>query len=262
MTRELSGERAVPICKMCMAEVPRLARCHIYPRSLSREMAARDVLVQVAITPHPRSGFANGGMYDDNIVCPRCELAFKAADDCAIDFRRAVLTLRPPVTFPYPNDGARFPAFAASPELLHTFAMQTWLRCHLSDRPEYNQASDKAIAEETIGCLLGGGSTLATGRQVSYTFDRSDLGALMIPPMHYDDFTPPMYEMVMPNMAIFIAAGPDGLPAGLAEIALTPGPTVTVWRARAMQELRMGRLAAVLAPNVAQVDRMFQSTKK
>lgn len=202
----------MPICKLCLADVPKLVRCHIYPRSMSRAMAADDVLVQVANDPRPRAGFANGGMYDENIVCDECERRFKPADDCAIDFRLAVLTLRPPITFPYPQDGAKIPAFRASPELLHTFAMQTWLRAHLSERSEHSQVSNDVIAAETTDCLLSGTSTLTTGRQVAYAFDRSDLGALMIAPMHYADFIPPMYELVMPNMVVFIAASVGGLP--------------------------------------------------
>lgn len=252
----------MPICKMCQAEVPRLARCHIFPRSMSRDMAAGGPIVQVALEPEPRAAFANGGLYDDNIVCPTCERRFHAADTHAIEFRRAVLTLRPPITFPYPQDGAQLPSFEASPEMLHTFAMQTWLRCQLSDRQEHAQVSDAAIASETIDCLLRGISTLSTGRQVAYAFDRSDMGTLMLGPMHYTDFEPPMYELGMPNMTIFIAATTAGLHAGFREIALRPGLTVTVWRPRSMQRYRMDRLAMVMAPTIAQVDKMFGSSKK
>lgn len=247
----------MPTCKLCGDDVPHLARCHIYPRALSRAIAgSENVLVGVACHPQPRAAYARGGMFDDNIVCPSCEQRFKRADDYAIEFRKAVLELRPPVTFPFHE--AKLPAFEASPELLHTFAMQTWLRSFLSERAEHDQLTDSAIAKQTIECLLRGESTLSTGRQIAYEVNRSDLGQMMLAPMHAPDFSPPIYELAMPNMAIRIAAGDGGLPKGFSDIALRPGKIVVVWRPRKMHDHRINQLNELIGPNVRQLDRMFK----
>lgn len=249
----------MPTCKLCQTQVDRLVRCHIYPEALSRAVAAGGSLVHS--TNHEsgtRTGYAHGGMYDKEIVCSACEALFKAADDHALDFRRRVLTLKPPYYFPWGKTA--LPVFPCNPQLLHTFAMQTMLRCLLSDRPEYANVSDDALEAEAKASLLNGVCPSLENRQVAYAFDRSDLGSMMMGPMHHP-MPQPMYELIMGNMTIFIASTDQGLPPGFSFFALRDGPDAVVWRTKRLQVLRIKQLADWFAPSVTSTDRMLKGRR-
>ena len=250
----------MPTCKLCKTRVHKLVRCHIYPEALSRAIAAGGPLVHS--TNHEsgtRTGYAHGGMYDKEIICAACEALFKAADDHALDFRRQVLTLKPPYYFPWGK--AALPVFPCNPQLLHTFAMQTLLRGLLSNRPEYSNITDDEIEAEVRSCLLGGALPSLKDREVAYAFDRSDLGSMMLGPMHHPS-PQDMYELTMGNMAIFIASSDRGLPKGLSFIALRDGSDAAVWRTKKLQALRIDHLAEWLAPSAIAMDRMLMGRRQ
>lgn len=248
-------------CRMCHREVEKLICCHIYPDAFTREMRREGgVLVHASNgNSGPRAGIANKGMFDRNIVCADCEAMFKAADDYAIEFRRHVLALTLPSYTPW-GEGSLRVFYPSQPELLHRFAMQTWFRCYLSDLHE--AVADQAIADEIRPCLLSGESTIRAGRQVTYVFDRSDLGRLALGPILHQGIEFPMYELAMPNMVILIAATPAGLPPGFSAISLRPGNEVAVWRTRKWQRIRLQHLDHVLGPSADRIDRMFGSAKR
>lgn len=218
-------------CGMCGAQAAKLAKSHIYPRSMTREAAGDGPMVAVPMKPEQgrRPSYANGGFFD-RIVCRACEQRFGPADEYAIKFRRDVLHLRR-VAVPQHNT-LRFLRFSASPELLHTFAMQCWYRAFLSHHPDYDQAVDPELAQEVQTALMAGRSTLGSGREVAYLFERGDFATIMAPPMYAGLPNFQAHILGMPNMTIWIAAGPAGLPPGFKQIALHPGGHATVYRGR------------------------------
>lgn len=250
------------VCKLCGDKGVNLVRCHLYPRSMSRELAGPDNLL-VAMSDRdgkPRTSYAPSGVYDDQIVCGNCERRFKDADDYGIEFRRRVIRLGPP--FRIGRHGRSFPIFEARPAALHTFATQTWLRCHLSERTFDDGMRNEPMFSLVRDCILEGRSTLDVGPAVALMFDVSALGAVMLHPVLHDEPDYPVYELHLPNMAILIAASERGLPPAFDPIKLVPGGEVMVLRTKKLVEARLDYLLDTYLTNRVSVDRMMARTTR
>lgn len=245
-------------CKLCGSSGVKLVRCHLYPKSISRELAGRDNRL-VALSNNadgPRTAYAHGGIYDDAIVCDECERRFKAPDDYGIDFRKRVISLAPP--FRIGLHGRQFPIFAARPALLHSFAMQTWLRCYLSDRTFDQSMRNQEVFSQVRKCVLDGRSTLSTGYEVAFMFDISTLASVLLNPMLHADPEHPVYEFHLANMVILISGSNRGLPTPFTPIVLAEGDEVTVLRSK--KKLNAGRidyLVETFVANRESVERMM-----
>ena len=223
--------RAVLICKLCLRPTAALVRCHIYPRSRSREIAGVGPLVSLARrNESTQVGRADGGLYDRGIVCGQCEKSFKSADDYAIEFRRKALFLTGPCDFPLKQ--LAFPSFQADAALLHAFAVTTLVRASLSDRWEHEHTRDRELEAVARRSLLHGVPTIECGREVCFVVTRGELGKIMAAPVLHPLDTYPVYRLQMPNFTAFVAASDNGLMPGFKNIALREGKPVLIWRRR------------------------------
>lgn len=220
----------MPICKVCGQQVAKLIRCHIYPDALTKAAAGEErKLVGMSLTYGPRASYAMTGLFDDNLACLDCERLFGRADDYAIMFRRRVLALSLPTVR---WGGATLPTFEADPARLHSFAMNTLLRAHLSERWEFNAVDEPAIAKEALQALHGGQSTIESGREVVIVVTRSSLAGLLATPYPRDFDGHPVFVIQLPNMTFFVALSSAGVGPAFSPMALRPGHEVTVWRRR------------------------------
>lgn len=220
----------MPICKMCETEKAKLIKCHIYPESMSKEVSGepRCLVSMIAGGGQSIANYAHGGIYDKEIICSSCESLFKDADDYAIDFRRSVL--KNTISAKLLLQTVRFPSYEVSPEKLHRFALQTWLRSHYSERYEHRQISNPELAKEISALITNGKETISTGIAVCFLFFTSDLAQVMMSPVLYKEIDFPLYSMWMPNMNVLIASSDRGLPPGFSDIQLQQGRPVTVLR--------------------------------
>ncbi|HEY1034616.1 MAG TPA: hypothetical protein VGE09_06515 [Pseudoxanthomonas sp.] len=249
------------VCKVCGLDQPKLARCHIYPDSMTKEAAGPS---QEMAAMYVRDGVAHAapaiaGLFDDNIVCPDCERLFGPADQYAINFRRDVLALRGRFTTPM---GLQLPHYDADAAMLHAFAMNTLLRALLSDRWEYRAVHDPAIAAEVIPTLTGQGRTIDSGRGVALLFTTGDLGSMAASPTLRDVPGTPVYVIQLPNMQLVIAASPAGLIPGFDAMQLQAGQPVRVWRRRRPIEEELKAPSETIAATGARVDRIFAGMRR
>lgn len=242
-------------CKMCGRTEKRLARCHIYPHSLTRDMRGPSgSVIALSLIQDDDVSFANGGIYDESIVCQECEKLFAVADQYAVEFRRRVLkqiSLRG-------EQLEGLPAFEGNPDLLHTFAMTTWLRTFLCERDEYANASDPRIADEVKALLLAGKSTLISGRQVSLGFSSNPLSEIFAPPVLHAVGGFGLYHLQMPNMAIWISASSKGLPPGFRDISLRDGYNVKAWVNKDFVPVNLDHVAPRFAASAGRINRMLK----
>lgn len=242
-------------CKICGETSPKLARCHIYPHSLTRDMRGPSgSVIALSLVHNDDVSFANGGTYDETIVCLKCEKLFAVADQYAIEFRRLVLkqlSLRG-------EQLEGIPEFEGDPELLHTFAMTTWLRTFLCERNEYKDAADPRIANEVKTLILAGKSTLLSGRQVTYGFSSNPLSEIFAPPVLHEVGGFSLYHLQMPNMAIWISADSNGLPNGFRDISLRNGSKVSVWVSKTFVPVNIDHVAPKFAASADRIDRMLK----
>ncbi|WP_354519373.1 hypothetical protein [Lysobacter enzymogenes] len=227
---------------------------------MSREIAIEGgPLVAISTNRGPRAHYSWNGFYDDNIVCSQCESLFKAADDYAIEFRRDALYLRRsawPMKTRRPTH--KLLTFKANPELLHRFALQTWLRATLSDRYDFEAAKPGWISEHAASCLLGSAPTLVRDApEVSYNIIRDDRAAAMTSPVVSDVPGYPLVLIPLPHMTIQIATSSNGLPPGFKEIALRSGEEVTVWRPRHLADAAVDQHVEMLAEVADRVEHLF-----
>lgn len=226
----LSEEDQMPLCKICNRHASKLIRCHIYPAALSKEAAGEDrKLISMSMTNGPRASFATAGLFDEHLACLDCERLFGPADNYAIMFRRRGLALNLPVV---QWTAASLPTFDADPERLHTFAMNTLLRAHFSDRWEVRSVHVPEIAGEALAALQGGRATIHSGREVAIILTRSDLAGFLATPHPLDIGGHSVYAIQLPNMMFYVAMSCMGLGPAFSHMALRPGREVTVWRRR------------------------------
>ncbi|MEI7038071.1 hypothetical protein [Fulvimonas yonginensis] len=240
--------------------MPKLAKCHVYPESISAELGGEArALVTMSLEGGGRSSYARAGMYDREIVCPSCEELFKDADDCAIDFRRRVLGWVPPYRFlPYPDATIKLPIFPGDSRLLHQFAVQSWLRAHLSNRFIEKENKNSDLERIIAKAILDKSETIDLGIQVAYVFDVSPFGRLMMNPISHTAVFP-MYELAMGRMTVLIASTDKGLPPGFRDIALNGTNEALVYRTRRFNDMRLDIFAEFYSSNREKVDRMFQA---
>lgn len=246
----------MPTCKLCQRTVPKLIRCHIYPDAMTPSLAEDGPVIHIATSRDAAHlGYSNNGLFDREIVCADCERLFQHGDNHGTAFRKAVLALDGLLR--YYDAEPELPIFRADPEALHTFAMQTLLRAHLSQRRECKAIHNDAIAAEVYAHLKAGTSTLETGRQVIYCFGRSAIDAVMMSPMFKNIPGWPCYQLTMPHMVIYIAGSASGLPDPMPSFALQPGNEVLVWRRRRLEGFDPAVIMKVLGDNSERIDRLL-----
>lgn len=256
----------MPYCKVCQQEVPKLVRCHIYPHSMARELAAEDGGHLLAMSDRfgPRMSVAHAGIFDDNIACEECERRFGPADDYAVNFRRAVLSLSIPFSVErlHPTQDLptiRLPTFRADPTRLHSFAMNTLFRSFLSERWEHDQITEAFIEQEVRMSLGTGDPTISSGREICIIVTMSEVGAYLATPHLLPHPDHPKYVLQMPKMTIFVDAGTKGLGPGFSVLALRPGDHVAVWRRRkpVLEELKWpSEIMAALGDRIDSFDKV------
>ncbi len=247
----------MPLCKVCGQQVAKLIRCHIYPDSLTKEAAGEErKLVGMSLTNGPRASYAMAGLFDDNLACLDCERLFGRADDYAIMFRRRALALSLPTVR---WGAASLPTFEGDPARLHSFAMNTLLRAHLSDRWELNAVNEPEIAQEALQALHGGQSTIDGGREVSIVVTRSALAGLYATPHRRDFGGHPVFVIQLPNMMFFVALSTAGVGPAFSHMALRPGREVTVWRRRNPIPQELVDARDMFEALGDRVDRMFKA---
>lgn len=249
----------MPICKMCGNENLKLIRCHIYPESMSKEVSGvpHCLVSMIAGGDQPIANYAHGGIYDKKIICSSCESLFKDADDYAINFRRSVLKNTIPAKLLLQT--VRFPSYEASPEKLHRFAMQTWLRSHFSERYEHQQINSPELAKEISALITNKKETISTGIAVCFLFFTSDLPQVMMSPVAYKEVDFPLYSMWMPNMNVLIASSDRGLPPGFSDIQLQQGQPVTVLRTSQMFTPMLETIVNGVTPYYDKLSIMFDA---
>ena len=259
--KDFSGV-SMPICKMCGEKREKLIRCHIYPVSMSKEISGTPHCLVAMSTRDERliSHYAHGGIYDDGIVCEYCEKLFKEPDDYAIDFRRRVLNLSIPATLRL--NTTKLPSFEVSAEKLHRFAMQTWLRSHLSQRHENLQVNDHVTGNLISRLILDRKETIGENIEVAFLFFTSDLAQVMMSPVHYQDSEFPFYSMWMPNMNIFISSGQKGLPPAFSMIRLERQKPVTVLRTKKVFDSMFETILDGVIPHYEKISLLFDNYSK
>jgi hypothetical protein len=250
------------VCKMCGYACKKLTRCHIYPESMSKEISGKPhCLVSMKnLGKTLITNYAYGGIYDDNIVCASCENKFKAADDYVIEFRRKVLKLEG--EFQLPLNTAKFLSYKCSPEKLHAFAMQTWLRSHYSQRHENLGIDNNAVAAKISSRLLSGQETIDLDIDVSYLFFTCNLAHIMTSPMHFAAPDYPLYSLQMPNMNVLIAASERGLPPEFSDIRLKKNKPVTVLRTKKLFEPMLDNIMQGVSPHYERMKFLFAAYKR
>ena len=268
------------ICRICSAEVAKLARCHIYPDAMTKEAGGEDrQLVGITI----RDGIshvsqAGAGLYDSDIVCHACEQRFHWADDYAIRFWRRALSLEGDFAFPHdvvfelPSyyDGGmlvrtsigtrpmiEFPCFRADGARLHAFAMNTLYRALLSDRWEFRQVTDQTIAQEVRPTLFGQGRTIDSGRSICLIITRDILGSLTIAPWLKTGDGQDVYLLQMPHLAIYIAADHRPLLPAMEDIKLNGSGSVHVYRRRNPERFELDPAAEAIAAAHPRICKIF-----
>lgn len=249
----------MPFCKVCQQEVPKLIRCHIYPNSMTREIASAG-LVAMSTINGPRAAYAHAGLFDDNLACLACETRFGPADDYAIRFRRAVLSWGMP--FDIRHGTLRLPTFQADAGLLHTFAINVLFRSHLSDRPEHRKINSEVIDAEAREALRTGHSTIENGRQVAIIVTTGDLGGMTSSPHIKFNGDHPLYLIQMPHISFMVAASDAQLNPEWHGLILKPGQPVTIWRRRRPELFELENAKKALSMVGDRVDRMFNAWKK
>jgi hypothetical protein len=257
-----SQRKTMPVCKMCGETKEKLIRCHIYPRSMSREISGeKHCLVSMSMRGEkPISGYAPGGLFDDDIVCGECEKLFKEADDYAIEFRRKVLRLDMPAKLPL--NTVKFPSFEASPEKLHRFATQTWLRSHLSQRHENEQINNPQMARIIAEHISMRNETIDTWIEVSYMFFTQKVAQVMMAPVHFNAPEFPVYSIWMPNMNIVISATDSGLPPAFSQLRLQKNKPVTVLRTKKIFDSMFEIISEGVMPHYEKLEYLFGRTDK
>jgi hypothetical protein len=249
----------MPFCKVCQQQVPKLIRCHIYPDSMTREIAS-DGLVAMSTVNGPRAAYAHAGLFDDNLACLACEMRFGPADDYAIRFRRAVLTWGMPYEIRYGT--LRLPTFQADAGLLHSFAVNVLFRSHLSDRPEHRQTNSEVIDAEAREALRTGRSTIESGRQIAIVATTGNLGGMISSPHIKLNGDHPLYLIQMPHISFMVAASDAQLNPEWHGITLKPGQPVTIWRRRRPERFELEVANKMFGMVGDRVDRMFNALRK
>ena len=246
----------MPLCKICNRNAAKLIRCHIYPDALSKEAAGDErKLVSMSTTHGPRASFATAGLFDEHLACLECERLFGPADNYAIMFRRQALALALPTVR---WRAASLPTFDADPERLHSFAMNTLLRAHFSDRWEVKSVEVPEMAGEALVALQGGRATIYGGREVAIILTRSDLAGFLATPYPLDFGGHPVYVIQLPNMMFYVAVSSAGLGPAFSHMALRPGREVTVWRRRKPVPQELFPARDMFEALGDRIDRMFK----
>lgn len=248
----------MPLCKVCLRDVPKLIRCHIYPKSMTREVSG-DGMVAMSTVQGARASYANGGIFDDNLACDACERLFGPADDYAVRFRRAALSWGMP--FEFRHGVCALPVFRADAGLLHSFAMNVLFRVSLSDRPEHRRTNSSGINDEARHALHAGTSTIHSGRQIAVIVTKGDLGGLITLP-HVKPGEYPLHLIQLPHLTFLVAATERGLDPNWGAITLQHGQAVTVWRRRRPERFELVPAKEMFDALGDRVDRMFQALKK
>lgn len=249
----------MPICKLCGKDAPKLAKCHIYPRSMSKELSGSDnFLVSMTANESPRSGYARDGIYDREIVCLSCEGKFKKADDYGILFRRTLVNPSSPCKYPYRT--VSLPSFDADPVLLHQFAAQTWLRSALSARNEHSQTNDSELIALISKYVFDGKDTIDSGIGVAVVLMRTPKTKVLASPVRFvvDQYV--MYWMLLSGMLLIIAGGSGDLPPGFQSVKIQRGNSVTAWQLPELIENEYSeKIALAYELNSTTVDSLFDA---
>lgn len=236
----------MPTCLMCREMVKKLERCHIYPKAMTRYLAGdANKLVSMSIRQGPRASSGLGGMYDDTIVCSRCERTFFAADDYAIAFWKALLNTSIRFKHPY---GLKLREYDVDPNLLHTFCIQTLLRAHYSKRWVHDQVDLEESGLVLAETLLAGKSTLENGPEVALRFVKDNKAANALTPYVMRSKIDEIYVLSFPHLQAHIACN-GKLPQWYGPTILRAQRQVTVFHCRKLYEDEERILKEMYAPN-------------
>lgn len=205
-------------CALCGTTVAKLAKSHVYPKSLHALFAdAEDDVPPLAIRRNPNhTGQAVqkslGGVYG-RFVCASCEdKCFGPADN---EFMRLHHQLS---SEPLPDSKIELaPQLVdGSPELLHRFALQTfwrWIACPDSGVGETNGVGFGPVIERVRGWLQIPGGTLWTGLDVVVSYRIAADDGFALPPI--GSWRAGAINMTVGNFSFFMTSRVKGLPPSL-----------------------------------------------
>lgn len=242
----------MPACGLCGDYVAKLAKSHIIPDSMTKELAGGEPLLALRKT-HVHN--VRGGVYD-RIVCGACEASFHSADDYAIAFRRQVIR-GTGVQKAVPDTKLALRVHRGDPMLLHRFALQTLLRANLSQRPEHaNVRLGKDWMPLVEAVRRHGTESLATW-PASVRYIGDPLGAVfMAPETQLSGEGVPVHVLTFPHMTIMVTAPSTGPIPAFLPTSLRPGTSIVVWHARKWAPREFGLLASAVEQHGAAIDRL------
>jgi hypothetical protein len=242
----------MPACGLCGADVAKLAKSHIIPDSMTKELAGGEPLLALRAT-HAHN--VRGGVYD-RIVCRACEASFHSADDYAIAFRRQIIR-GTGVQKAVPGTKLALRAHRGDPMLLHRFALQTLLRAHLSQRPEH---AGVRLGKDWLHLANavrrhGAESLPAWPASVRYIGGPSG-AAFMAPETQLSGEGVPVHVLTFPHMTIMVTAPSTGPIPAFLPTSLRPGTSIVVWHARKWAPREFELLAGAVERHSAAIDRL------
>jgi len=214
----------MPTCGLCLANVPKLAKSHLFPRALGATLVAKGPLAKLATGPQSRVNKSLDLGYV-RVVCRQCEASSQLADEELIRFSRHVESSRIAA-----GEGASQTIVEAPADvsLLHRACVQMLFRAHLSERPEHKEIRVDEKAESIRLSLLAPGDTWATGIQVSILSRVDLLGQGVLSPLNLYIDSRPFFSFSVPGLEIYMSNGMLRLPFAFRQVRLTKGTNVTV----------------------------------
>lgn len=251
-------------CKLCGAEVEKLSKCHILPRAMTRFLAGKDnTAVAMSVANGPQIAYANGCIYDKNLVCAACEDSFHDADTHFIEFWQSLVLGRANPTLPFGT--VRLRTYPASSSLLYQFVAQTLVRAHLSNIEACQQFQLHTAVENLVDLVRLRQEAISVGPEMSIRFVRSGLAANMMIPYTALLGDHELYELILPHMRIQIAKTSRLLPTAVGEndpIVLRSGRPVTVYHSKRLSQNEIEPLMAIEAPNAERHQHMTIASRK
>ena len=245
---------------MCEQEKGKLANSHIYPKSMTKEGSqGKHMAAAMYRDGQHRVAVVRSGLTDKNICCHDCERLFAKPDEHAIYFRRAAMRGLLKDVGTYGEED--LPSLVgANPSLLHTFAMQTLLRCALSDREEHAAVPRDEVSNWISERILNGEPTIDDGPQVGIIITVSVLGMVALSPIYHAMPGSPMYDLGLPNMRVLIAATPNGLPEAFRPLVLRQNQPITIWHRKKTLPGDMERIKHAIGPNLDRMGHILGDT--
>lgn len=209
----------MPTCKLCLRDVPSLAKSHIIPQSFYGNTLRdpRGPARILSTAPGHRPTRSRTGVYDQTILCPECEATLSPFDDYAF---RLLFKQMPSDIIDDRNEPLAAIYYTVDVEKLRTFFATLLWRMHASTKPMFKNVNLGPLAENVRLATLSKSHKIVEQVDVVLTkFDTNQNGVLG--PTHWREEGVNGYRLAFAGYACLIKVDQRTFPSVFDELALS-----------------------------------------